>query len=297
MKVLIFGGAGQLGRCLQDRAPASWQVHAPTSAQVDITQPAQVAGAVASFVPDVLINASSYNAVDAAESDIDRAYAVNAHGPEHMARAARGCGARFFHVSTDYVFDGTRQSPYTEDDTPAPLSVYGQSKRAGELAVLAANPDAIVARTAWLFSEYGKNFVKTILALAAQNKLLTVVNDQVGSPTYAGDLADVLIGLAGRDAITGGIYHFAGREVVTWFEFAGAILAGVPHQLQPITTDDYPARARRPQYSALACRKLQALGFKPHALSENLDYVRSRLASVDSQLAHAVQESIGNHRR
>lgn len=295
MKVLIFGGAGQLGRCLQDRAPAHWHVYAPMSAQVDITQSAQVAGAVASFAPDVLINASSYNAVDAAESDIDRAYAVNAHGPEHMARAARGSGARFFHVSTDYVFDGTRQSPYTEDDAPAPLGVYGQSKLAGELAVLGANPDAIVVRTAWLFSEYGKNFVKTILALAAQDKLLTVVNDQVGSPTYAGDLADVLVGLTDR-AIPGGIYHFAGREVVSWFEFAGAILAGVPHRLQPITTDDYPARARRPQYSALACRKLQALGFKPHVLADNLAYVRSRLASVDSQLAHAVQESIGNHR-
>lgn len=285
-----------MGRCLQDRAPAHWHVYAPTSVQVDVTQADQVAGAVVSFAPDVLINASSYNAVDAAESDIDRAYAVNAHGPEHMARAARGCGARFFHVSTDYVFDGTRQSPYPEDDAPAPLGVYGQSKRAGELAVLAANPDAIVVRTAWLFSEYGKNFVKTILALAAQDKLLTVVNDQVGSPTYAGDLADVLVGLADR-AIPGGIYHFAGREAVSWFEFAGAILAGVPHRLQPITTDDYPARARRPQYSALACRKLQALGFQPHALADNLAYVRSRLASVDGQLAHAVQESIGNHRR
>lgn len=296
MRVLIFGGAGQLGRCLQDRAPVHWHIHAPASAQVDITQAAQVADVVASFTPDVLINASSYNAVDAAESDTDRAYAVNAQGPEHMARAARGCGARFFHVSTDYVFDGTHQSPYTEDDTPAPLSVYGQSKRAGELAVLAANPDAIVVRTAWLFSEYGKNFVKTILALAAQDKLLTVVNDQVGSPTYAGDLADVLIGLAGRDAIPGGIYHFAGREVVSWFEFADAILAGVPHRLQPITTDDYPVRARRPQYSALACRKLQALGFKPRALSDNLAYVHRRLALLDGKLPHTVQEGIGNHR-
>ncbi len=280
MNVLIVGGTGQLGRCLQDRAPTDWQVLAPSSSSLDISDHQQVADYLATHQVDVVINASSYNAVDQAESDAVRAYAVNAQGPENLARRARLAGAKFFHVSTDYVFSGDQQRPYTEADAPSPISVYGQSKRAGEMAVLAANPEAIVIRTAWLYSEYGRNFVKTMLALAAEDRLLTVVNDQIGTPTYAGDLAEVIIGLVARTQVPGGLYHYAGRDALSWFEFAQAILRNVPHRLQPITSEDYPTVARRPRYSALACRKLQAMGFAPRPQADALEHVRRAVASV-----------------
>lgn len=277
MKILIMGGSGQLGRCLQDRIPAGWDVVAPSSTTVNLGDHAGLqalfqAHATSPF--DVVVNASAYNAVDAAETDESGAFAVNAHGPAELARLARAMGARFFHVSTDYVFSGKLGRPYTEDDTPDPLGVYGKSKRAGEQAVLAANPDAIVIRTAWLYSEYGRNFVKTMLTLARQGRALKVVNDQIGTPTYAGDLADVIIGLAGRTDVEGGIYHYAGADVMSWFDLAAAALEGLPCDLTPTDSSGYPTVAPRPQFSVLACRKLEDLGLVPKPQAVSLAYVR-----------------------
>ena len=282
MKILIIGGSGQLGRCLQDRIPSDWIVAAPTSAEANLTDHAQLKAlfnAHWSEPFDVVVNASAYNAVDAAEADPAGAFAVNSDGPAELARLANAMGARFFHVSTDYVFSGKLGRPYTEDDKADPLGVYGKSKRAGEQAVLMADPDAIVIRTSWLYSEYGRNFVKTMLGLAAQGRSLTVVDDQVGTPTYAGDLADVIIGLASRSAVPGGIYHYAGADVMSWFELAGAALDGLPHELKPTDSAGYPTVAPRPQYSVLLCKKLEALGFAPRPQAPNLAHVR-RLCSA-----------------
>ena len=297
MHLLLIGGGGQLGRCLQDRAPASWRITAPSSGRLDLADIPAVQGFFSqnSATPfDGVINASAYNAVDAAETDQAGAFAVNAQGPTELARLARACGARFVHVSTDYVFSGASGRPYTEDDAPDPVSVYGRSKRAGELGVLEHNPDALVIRTSWLYSEYGRNFVKTMLALAAQGRALTVVNDQVGTPTYAGDLADVIIGLIQRPDIKGGLYHYAGADIMSWFDLACAALEGLPHNIAPVDSAGYPTVAPRPACSALACPRVSALGFLPQPQAARLAHVRQQVMSAGGQVVHPVQKDVGN---
>ena len=297
MHVLLIGGGGQLGRCLQDRMPCAWHVTAPPSARLDLADTLGVQAFFRDAVSppfDVVVNASAYNAVDAAQSDEAGAFAVNAHGPAELARLARACGARFFHVSTDYVFSGSLGRPYTEHDIPDPVSVYGRSKYAGEQGVLQNNPDAMVIRTSWLYSEYGRNFVKTMLALAAQGRALTVVNDQVGTPTYAGDLADVIIGLIHRADTKGGVYHYAGADTLSWFELACAALDGLPHDIKPVDSAGYPTLAPRPAYSALACPGLAAMGFLPQSQAERLAHVRQIVMSAGRQVADPVQENVGN---
>lgn len=267
MKVLLTGANGQLGRCFQDRLPAGWQILATDAAELDITDLAQVTAAIAAFKPDAIVNAAAYTAVDKAESETELAERINATGPANLASVAAQHGIRLLHVSTDYVFDGNANMPYTEQSPTNPLSAYGITKLAGERAVSAAAPDAIIVRTAWVFSEYGNNFVKTMLRLGKERDALNIVDDQRGCPTYAGDLAQTIIALLRQNA-AGGIYHYTGDKEVSWFEFAQAIfsvavqkavLSKVP-TLTPITTAQYPTPAHRPAYSTLAGDKIKALG-------------------------------------
>lgn len=301
MRVLLLGGSGQLGCCLHDRRPSDWDLHAPASNQIDVRDELSVDEAVAHFRPDLVINAAAYNQVDQAEREPDTAYAVNAVGAGFVARAAARAGARLIHVSTDYVFDGRQDGrpatrPYPEDAAPNPLNVYGASKRQGELAVLGAHPGATVLRTAWLFSEHGRNFARTILRLVRAGKPLRVVDDQVGTPTYAGDLAQAIIHLSGvdglvdTDALPGGIYHFSGAEAMSWHQFACRIVQGSGHGqssvaiVKPIPSCDYPAAAQRPSYSALSCKKMRALGVPPQPLAAGLERVwRCEAGSQASQ--------------
>ncbi|EHD22416.1 MULTISPECIES: dTDP-4-dehydrorhamnose reductase [Brenneria] len=266
MKVLLTGSKGQLGRCFQDRLPAGWLLWATDSDELDITNQEKVLTAVKAFQPDVIINAAAYTAVDKAESEPELASLVNKTGPENLAIAAKEHGTRLIHVSTDYVFDGTATRPYVETDKTNPLGVYGRTKLDGEVAVLSILPDAIIIRTAWVFSEYGNNFVKTMLRLAQDRDELGIVADQRGCPTYAGDIAQAIIDLLKQHA-DGGVYHYCGDHEVAWSDFAEAIfrigveqnrLAKCP-QVNKINTEQYPTPAERPAYSSLNGSKIKSL--------------------------------------
>jgi len=204
------------------------------------------------FRPQVIMNAAAYTAVDKAEIDRIRAMKINAIGPENLARAAREVGAQLIHISTDYVFDGSKPTPYIESDLPCPINFYGLSKWEGEKRVQAILPQAIIIRTSWVFSEYGNNFVKTMLRLAQTHETIRVVNDQRGCPTYAGDLAQAMIALAAEPEAAG-IYHYCGDKAVSWYEFAQAIfsLRGSAPRLVPISSREYITTAPRPGNSAL----------------------------------------------
>lgn len=270
MKVLLTGSHGQLGRCLLDRMPDDWQILAADIDSLDITDENQVGKVVNEFNPDVIINAAAYTAVDKAESDEALARLINVRGPENLAKAAKDIHARFVHVSTDYVFDGTSSTPYVETDKTHPLGVYGATKLDGELAVLQVNPESLIIRTSWVFSEYGNNFVKTMLRLAREKDRLNIVDDQRGCPTYAGDIAQTIITLSGvKEAI--GVYHFCGDKEVSWKEFTDHIVATAKSLrliskipiISGISTDQYPTASQRPKYSTLCCRKIAHFGIKP----------------------------------
>lgn len=265
MRTLLTGSKGQLARCFRDRLPENWELIATDSTSLDITDTEAVRNMVQNFQPDAIVNAAAFTAVDKAEAHVGTAFAVNATAVHNLASAARACQARFIHISTDYVFDGTNKTPYKEQDYTNPQSVYGRTKVAGELLALAANPDSVIIRTSWLFSEYGNNFVKTMIRLAGERDNLSIVHDQTGSPTYAGDLAQAIITLLQQPVAPRGIYHYGGNKSVTWYEFAQAIFQAAqqhdPHfkipQLNAITTDQYPLPAPRPAYSIMDCQKIE----------------------------------------
>lgn len=267
MKVLVAGSTGQLARALVDRAPAAGvEILALGRPDLDL-ESRRGAERIAAFAPDAIVNAAAYTAVDAAESDSARAFAVNRDGAAWLAGIAAQRKIPFLHVSTDFVFDGAKSSAYVEDDPPNPLNAYGRTKRAGEEAVLATCPQALIVRTAWVYSPYGQNFVKTMLRLAAEREVLRVVNDQAGNPTSAHDLANALLSmvlrLVSNDDHPGGIYHMAGSGETTWFGFAEEIVrvAGeLGHRVvpvMPITTSEFPTPATRPANSRLDCGKLR----------------------------------------
>ena len=263
MKILLTGANGQLGRCFRDLVSETDTVLALGSQELDISNRQAVIETAKQFQPDIIINAAAYTAVDKAESEPERAAAVNSHGPENLALAAKAVGVRLVHVSTDYVFDGTGSTPYLETDAVNPLGVYGQTKLAGELLVRSILPDAIIVRTAWVFSEYGNNFVKTMLRLAKDRSELGIVADQVGCPTYAGDIATAILKMLKGNA-AGGIYHYCGDRSLSWAEFAQVIFseaekAGILSQspkVNFITTDQYPTPAPRPAYSVMSNEKV-----------------------------------------
>ncbi|MCF7529994.1 dTDP-4-dehydrorhamnose reductase [Neisseria lisongii] len=264
MRILLTGSKGQLARCFRDRLPEDWELIATDSASLDITDSKAVRQMVHSFQPDAIVNAAAFTAVDKAESEKESAFATNAAAVAHLAQAAREAQARFIHISTDYVFDGNGKSPYRESDPTNPENVYGKSKLAGELLALAAYADSLIIRTSWVFSEYGHNFVKTMLKLGGERESLSIVNDQIGNPTYAGDLADAIVRLLKETTPPRGIYHFCGNRPVSWYEFAQAVfqtasqLNGTPvPQLSAVSSEQYPTPAARPAYSVLDCHKIQ----------------------------------------
>ncbi|WAJ46398.1 dTDP-4-dehydrorhamnose reductase [Mycobacterium sp. Aquia_216] len=274
-RIVITGAGGQLGGCLaRQGADQGRNVLALTSAQWDITDPAAAEAIVKSG--DVIVNCAAYTDVDGAESDVARAYAVNEAAPAHIARACARAGARLIHVSTDYVFDGdfggAAPHPYEPSDTAVPQGVYGRSKRAGEVAALAALPETIVLRTAWVYTGgTGKDFVAVMRRLAAGSDVngpIKVVDDQVGSPTYVADLAAALLQVVDLviGGLTGRILHAANEGVVSRFGLARAVFeecGADPERVTPVSTAEFPRPAPRPPYTALSSRQSVAAGMTP----------------------------------
>jgi dTDP-4-dehydrorhamnose reductase len=265
MRIVITGAGGQLGGFLAAQAARQGRdVRAFTSAQWDITDPSAADGIVAPG--DVVVNCAAYTNVDGAESDEERAYAVNAAGAGYIARACERVGARLIHVSTDYVFDGQASRPYEVDDEAAPLSVYGRTKLAGEQAVLTALPQATVVRTSWLYTGGdGKDFVAVMRRLAAGDGPVNVVDDQTGSPTYVGDLVGALLQLVDGE-VHAPLLHAANGGAVNRFDQARAVFEGVgadPERVHPVSTLEFPRPAPRPPYSALSSRASEQAGLTP----------------------------------
>ena len=251
--ILITGAKGQLGTELQTRIP---DAIATDYKELDITNLVAVSSFVHRNKIDTIINCAAYTAVDRAEGDKAHAYKLNALGPEYLAKT----GANMVHISTDYVFDGAANRPYTPDDVANPMSVYGATKKQGELGVIKHAPNAVIIRTAWLYSPYGGNFVKTMRELGAQRDSINVVCDQIGTPTYAGDLADAIVKIIPQmNKDNGGIYHFSNEGVCSWYDFATQIMdmSGLKCRVNPITSDKYPTRAVRPAYSVLDKSKIK----------------------------------------
>ena len=266
-RIVITGAGGQLGSCLAAlAADQGRELLALTSSQWNITDPAAAASIVKSG--DVVINCAAYTNVDGAESDEAAAYAVNVAGPEHIAHACVRAGAQFLHVSTDYVFnaDSGGGAPFEPTDDTSPQGVYGRSKRAGEVAVLAAMPEAVVVRTAWVYTGgTGKDFVAVMRRLAAGDGPIDVVDDQTGSPTYVADLAAALLQIA-DDRVPGPILHAANEGAVSRFEQARAVFeecGADPSRVRPVSSDHNPRPAPRPTYSALSSRQSVAAGMAP----------------------------------
>lgn len=265
MRVLVTGRQGQVVRSLMVRAPAGVQIIALGRPELDLAASASIVPAILTARPDVVISAAAYTAVDRAESDAGAAHAINATAAGEVARAAAMAGAALIHLSTDYVFDGRQAAPYVESDPTCPLGVYGHSKLAGEQAVHTAHPAALILRTAWVYSPFGHNFLRTMLRLAETRGEIGVVADQIGSPTSALDLADALLALAtGPFPAQGGLYHIAGTGHASWADLAEVMLtasarAGGPTaHVRRIATRDYPTPAPRPRQSRLDSAALAA---------------------------------------
>ena len=259
--ILVFGATGQVATELRRLAAANPGIaHFVPRAEADLADPALCAATILARCPAVVINAAAWTAVDKAEEHEAEALAVNAEAPSAMARACAGLEIPFLHVSTDYVFDGSR-GPWSEDDPTGPINAYGRTKLAGEAAVRAAGGQHAILRTSWVFSAHGANFVKTMLRLSETRDALSVVADQQGGPTPAADIAATLLDLAGalRDGHPGGTYHFSGAPDTSWADFAREIFAraGRPVAVTGIPTADYPTPARRPLDSRLDCAKLE----------------------------------------
>jgi dTDP-4-dehydrorhamnose reductase len=285
-RAIVTGAAGQLGQALLQTAPATFTCHGLDRAACDICDAAALGALLDEQRPALLINAAAYTAVDRAESEPEAALAANATAPGLLAAACTERGIRLLHVSTDFVFDGSRSSPYTEDAPTAPLGVYGRSKLAGERAVRQAAPDALILRTGWVYSQRGHNFLCTMLRLHGEREALSVVADQVGTPTAAHSLAEALWAAASRPQLRG-IYHWSDAGVCSWYDFAVAIgeegvalgLLERRAEVQPISTADYPTPARRPAYSVLdKTRSWRDLALRPR-------HWRAQLRSVMTIMA------------
>lgn len=268
MKVLVTGAAGQLGSDVVLAMKHRGHLVIPCDRdELDITDAAACSTMITEIRPDVVIHCAAYTAVDRAESDVEAAYAVNAAGTRNLVVACELEDIKFCYISTDYVFDGTSDSPYHEYDNPNPLSIYGKTKRAGEVLVQTLSSRYFIVRTSWVYGRQGSNFVKTILRLGREKDYLKVVRDQVGSPTYTKDLAAFLIELVETDFY--GIYHASNSGDCSWYEFACAILeeaerlTGQPFKakINPCTTEEYPLPAPRPQHSVMGHLALLSNGF------------------------------------
>jgi len=287
-RFLITGANGQVGYCLTQQLKDKYEILAVDRNELDITDQSAVKNAVENFRPDVIINAAAHTAVDSAETEVELSEAINVKGPQYLAEAAKNVDAAILHISTDYVFDGQREGKYKETDATDPQGVYGKTKLEGEQAVAKANDKFIVLRTAWVFGEHGNNFVKTMLRLAKTRDTLGVVADQIGGPTYAGDIAAALIHISERIInnlnVEYGIYHFSGEPYVSWCDFAKMIFTEAVSQnvlkraplVNSITTADYPTPAKRPANSCLDLTKIQQVfGIQPSNWQKALKNIKA----------------------
>ncbi|WP_319536009.1 dTDP-4-dehydrorhamnose reductase [uncultured Vibrio sp.] len=270
MRLLIIGGNGQVGYCLTKRLSEfdNATVLSPDKEELDITNQDAVKSIVQAFKPTIIINAAAHTAVDRAEEEVELSYAINRDGPKFLAEAAQEVDAAILHISTDYVFEGNKDGEYCENDITNPQGVYGASKLAGEREVARVCEKHIILRTAWVFGETGNNFVKTMLRLGLNKDSLSIVGDQLGGPTYAGDIADALIQIAEQiangESVDYGVYHYSGLPHVSWFEFADVIfdaaidkgLLDKKPNLTSITTAQYPTPAKRPSNSRMSTKKV-----------------------------------------
>ena len=289
MKIVITGAGGQVGWELQQTVPADVEITALHRGGLDITDLSAVMSVIVKLQPDLIINAAAYTAVDKAENHADKAYGVNADGAANIARAAENCSARLIHLSTDFVFDGNGSKPYLPEDEPKASGVYGASKLKGERSVIAeTNGRAVVLRTAWLYSVHGINFVKTMLRLMAERDELKIVADQIGTPSWAKDLAMAIWLIADKTEMQG-IYHWTDEGVASWYDFALAIQEeahklGILQRMipvKPIKTVAYPTPAKRPAYSVLdKTSTCAALGYTPPHWRESLIKMLSELKEL-----------------
>jgi dTDP-4-dehydrorhamnose reductase len=273
MRIFVVGSEGQVARSLRNLSNSDDEIEIDCSlrACVDILRPHSVVQALRAYSPDIVVNPAAYTAVDRAESEHELAFAVNRDGAECVALAAERMNIPIIHLSTDYVFDGRKSIPYIETDPVGPLTVYGRSKLAGELAVANANQRHIILRTSWVYAPFGSNFVRTMLRLSSERDRLRVVNDQTGCPTYAPDIARAIVSIARTVKSAGwrpefsGVTHLAGPDEITWYGFAKKIMKHVEAKngraadVDPIATADYPTAATRPANSALNCERLQSI--------------------------------------
>ncbi|MEK3772669.1 dTDP-4-dehydrorhamnose reductase [Paenibacillus sp. FSL R5-0887] len=269
MRVLVTGSAGQLGQdILFLLKQHGYEVMGCDRQEMDITDLEQTKAVIGGYVPDAVIHCAAHTAVDAAETDIDIAYLINATGSRNVALAAEKVGAKLVYISTDYVFNGLGSNPYHEYDNTDPQSIYGKSKRAGEMLVQSLSSKYFIVRTSWVYGKYGNNFVKTMLKLGQEKPLLQVVDDQKGSPTYTVDLARFLTELIQTEKY--GVYHASNTESCTWYEFSQAIFAeaeDILHlkftaKLEPCATEQFPRPAPRPRYSVMEHLSIRTNGFQ-----------------------------------
>jgi dTDP-4-dehydrorhamnose reductase len=269
MKILVLGSKGQLGRCLNDQLKdTEYEVIYTSREQIDIANFEQTKNQILKNSPDLIINATAFTAVDKAEEDQKTANLINHLAVKNIADICNQLECWLIHVSTDYVFDGNSKVPYKEDDQTNPQGVYGETKLKGELAIQSSGCKHIIIRTAWVFSEYGNNFLKTMLRLGAERDELSIVGDQIGCPTYSQDIAKSIIATLpylSLEKNIQGVYHYCGDEQCSWYDFAQVIFSEasqlnhkIPHSVKPINTVDYSTIAVRPAYSVLDCSKIKS---------------------------------------
>jgi len=260
-KVLVTGANGQLGLCFQElsKLHVTIQFVFSDSKQLDITNKELVKAVFESTNFDFCINCAAYTAVDLAESDSDTAKKINVLGAKNLAEACLNNNTRLIHVSTDFVFDGTSNIPYTEEDRTEPLSVYGETKLEGEIAITSVLKEYFILRTSWLYSEFGNNFMKTMLRLSTDRSELGIISDQIGSPTYAKDLAKVIVHIIKTNSNEFGLYHYSNEGVASWYDFAKAIFEITNTKIitNAIPTSAYPTPAKRPRFSVMNKTKLK----------------------------------------
>ena len=298
MRIYVFGAKGQVARSLQEAASKrpGVVIGNGTRPDVDILQRDLIERALTDFAPDLVINPAAYTAVDRAESEPELAFAVNRDGAGNVAKAAQRLNIPIIHLSTDYVFDGRKPSPYVENDAVGPRSIYGRSKLEGERAVASSNSRHIILRTAWVYAPFGGNFVRTILRLSDERDRLRIVDDQIGCPTYAPDIADAIFAIAAKIEASGwqnrfaGVTHLAGPDEVTWCNFARRIVATAKTKgrrdvlVDAIKTVEYPTPAERPINSRLCCDRLTELfDIRLPPLSSSLEQCLERVLNGNLQ--------------
>lgn len=293
MRLLITGKEGQLASSLKELEPRTegLEIHSIGRPELELCDACSIGRTIDAIKPDIVVNCAAYTAVDLAETEREHAFAVNRDGARNVARSAASRLIPIIHISTDYVFDGSKNTPYREDDATAPACIYGKSKLEGEQAVAAANSRHIILRTAWIYSPFGNNFCKTMLRLAQEGRAFGVVNDQLGNPTYAPHLAEAITAIARHCTATDesarapwGIYHASASGDATWFDFALEIFNEAKAygltdiSVKPIPTEDFPTPAKRPSNSRLDCTKLaMTFGVKLHEWQEGVALCVARI--------------------